>query len=194
MGVINIFTLSQHRFARAFSSLIRRTRCWNTERWSRMMVKALSTLMIPTLIAMSARTTPLFLHHCWQIIFRPFFKRLRTMISLNPGFTKACISHLYCVVKWQVLLERASRRACEGSLEERGLFVQGIFLIPHDRWLLLSSHPGCFAISWVSSSDSIRHNLIYNQFPGFSLRKSPLENVFIWHCVASWSHRNVIPP
>jgi hypothetical protein len=32
-----------------------------------------------------------------------------------------------------------------------------------------SSHPGCYAMSWVDENTQIRHNLIYNKFPGFTL-------------------------
>ena len=32
-----------------------------------------------------------------------------------------------------------------------------------------SSHPGCYAMSWVDENNQIRHNLIYNKYPGFTL-------------------------
>lgn len=54
----------------------------------------------------------------------------------------------------------ASRDDAMDRLEDQDI---GTFLIRP------SSHPGCYAMSWVDENTQIRHNLIYNKFPGFTL-------------------------
>jgi hypothetical protein len=49
---------------------------------------------------------------------------------------------------------------------------------PIGTFLIRPSSRGCYAMSWVDETNEIRHNLIYNHFPGYSL-SSPESNTSV---------------